>query len=259
MPIDYRIKHPGVTLAELQPGEVRYVFAQEGAFIERATESYRSSTRTAGSIPLLQSHQEGCELRTGKIPARMIAEMLGFFQEAYHIYQGEAALVLLYSPLQRQFAWHCPRQSVEVYSYRGCLSADESVEFDNPLTLPPGFQHFGDAHSHVGHPLPSLVDRRDDGDGLHLVVGHIAGRPMFHIDFVVDGQRFNFAPESLLEEIPPPPYPQPPREWLELVHLVRHRPSYGFGKTPPDIFTAASLVFPAEQKPRNGSTVEFKP
>jgi hypothetical protein len=259
MTIDYRIKHPGVTLAALQPGDVCYTLAEQGVFVERATESFHSCTRIEGPIPLLESHAERCELRTGKIPAAMVGEMLGFFQAAYRLYQGEAALVLLYSPRQRQFAWYCPPQSVEVYSYRGCLSADESVEFDNPLTLPPGFQRFGDAHSHVGHPLPSMMDRRDDGDGLHIVVGHIAGRPMFHIDFVVDGQRFNFTPEGLIEELPPPPHPQPPREWLDSIRLVHHRPSFGYGKALPEVFTAASLAYPDEPRPRNGFRMEFKP
>jgi hypothetical protein len=157
--------------------------------------------------------------------------MLAFFRAAYVIHEGEAALVLHYHPGRRTFRWHCPDQFVETYRSLGRLCAYDFIHFDLPLEIPDGYVIFGDSHCHGSlSAVPSRVDERDESfqDGLHLIVGHI-DRPrkvQYHADFVMDGYRFNLPPASVLDDVTCEPLSEPPRSWLERIHL-RGRPSWG--------------------------------
>jgi len=252
MTIEYCVKVPGKNLAPLRPGQIRYVLAREGTYLERCTTVFSSCALVGGPLPLLESHAPSCVLHCGKIPTAMIAQMLGFFQEAHWLYGGEAALILLYSPQRRAFRWLCPSQKVEVYEYRGYLSASDSVEFENPVELPAGFQRFGDAHSHIGHAAPSYVDHRDEAhqDGLHMVIGHVSKTPTYHIDFVVDGSRFRVPPEIILASQPAPPYPRPPKSWLNSVRLVKRPSWYSRFSWEKETMTAGSIASSNNPEPR---------
>jgi len=222
------VKYPGAELPEVEPGKMRFVVARDGNYLDRHTKICTTTTAIDGPLPGLDSHREKCVLHFGQIPLDMILHMLSFFVSAYQIYDGEAALVLLYNPDQRTFRWHCPPQTVEIYQYRGRWQAWDSVVFRNPLQLPDGFIRLGDAHSHVGAAEPSIVDRDDEAhsDGLHIVVGNLAGQPSYHIDFVVDGRRFRVPPEVILSGQPSPPYPPPPKPWLRCVRFVKRTSWY---------------------------------
>jgi hypothetical protein len=153
----------------------------------------------------------------------MLRQMVGFFQAAYQMHHGEAALVLLYYPDTKQFAWHCPKQTIEMYSCWGQYYPEDSVEYDNPLTLPEGAVHFGDAHSHIGPPSPSIVDHNDEThlDGLHIIVGYINSRcPRWHIDFSIDGHRFSVPTGVILEAIPEAAFPEPPDDWMREIKVI---------------------------------------
>lgn len=225
------VKLPGRDLPALEPGQMRYILAREGVYRERASELFSSCTLMSGKLEELDRHQQICSLHCRKIPTAMIRQMVGFFREAYSLHGGEAALVLLYNSDTDEFQWHCPEQTVKLFTIRGRWIADDSIQFENPLDLPDGFIQFGDAHSHEGPATPSYVDHNDEEhrDGLHLIVGYVGHRrPTYHADFVIDGQRFEFEPEQLLEDFPEPPYPAPPREWLKQIR-VHKRSSYSSG------------------------------
>jgi hypothetical protein len=184
---------------------------------------YSSSVKVDGPIPFLEEHRQQCQLHCGKIPVEMLRQMVGFFQAAYKLHQGEAALVLLYYPATETFAWHCPRQTIQMYSYWGKWYSEDAVEYENPLSLPPGAVHFGDAHSHMHSPTPSLVDQNDEAhlDGLHIIVGYInSSRPDWHLDFCIDGNRFAVPTDVILEAIPEAPFPEPPEEWMKEIEQV---------------------------------------
>jgi hypothetical protein len=223
MSFEIIIKSPGAKLRELRPGEFRYVLGRDGLCLERSTPMYRSIVKVDGPIPFLEEHPEQCQLHCGKIPSEMLQQMVGFFQAAYRKHGGEAALILLFYPETGRFAWHCPKQAVEMYSFWGRYYAEDSIEYENPLTLPEGAVQFGDAHSHTGPASPSLVDHNDEAhlDGLHIIVGYIKSQsPSWHIDFCMDGNRFAVPPELILEAIPESPFPEPSEEWMDQIQLI---------------------------------------
>jgi hypothetical protein len=229
MAFDITLKTPGTRLPELKPGQFRYVLGRDGLHLERCTGMYTSSVKVDGPIPFLEPHPQQCQLHCGPIPVEMLRQMVGFFQAAYEMHHGEAALVLLYYPETGQFAWHCPKQTIEMYSCWGRYYPEDSVQYDNPLTLPEGAVHFGDAHSHIGPPSPSIVDHNDEThlDGLHIIVGYINSRiPKWHIDFCIDGHRFSVPPSVMLEAVPEAPFPDPPEEWMKEIHVVYPKSYY---------------------------------
>jgi hypothetical protein len=226
MPPPIVMKVPGQALPTLQTGEFRYVVAREGIYRERATSLFTASTRVESPLPELEPHTERCVLHCRAIPSRVVAEMVGFFKYAYDLHEGEGALVLLYHPGRDEFAWHCPEQTVQLYRWRGRAYADDSIEFEYPLEVPPGWVQFGDAHSHVGSPHPSHIDRADEKyrDGLHVIAGNIASRrPSYYAEFRIDDQRFSMVPELLFEEIPEAPFPEPSQAWRARIRCLQPR------------------------------------
>jgi hypothetical protein len=225
------VKSPGSVMSRLPEGKVRYVLAREGLYVERATSMFTTSTLLTGELPELDRHAQRCVLHTSALPAEMIALMVGFFQYASDLHGGEGALILLYHPGEDRFEWYCPHQTVKMYTWRGRWYADDSISYENPLELSPGWVQFGDAHSHLHAAIPSHIDRADErhGDGLHLIVGYINSRhPTYNAEFVVDGRRYHMPPELIFESIPEPPYPSPPGDWIARIHIVKNRP-YGSG------------------------------
>lgn len=228
--IPIHLKLPNAALPELEPGQTRVVLAGDGPYLERRTSMYSTSTKWSGPLLGLENHEERCRLFCGRIPRIIIRTMLGFFQAAFRVHQGEAALVLLYSPQKRTFKWHCPEQTVEVYRSFGKQRSFDDISYEMPLTLPEGYVIFGDAHSHgeMGA-FPSGIDKRDEQfkDGLHIIVGRI-DRPekiSYHIDFVMDRQRFNFDPDVILEDVHCRPFDNCPKSWLDKIKL-KPRSSY---------------------------------
>ena len=218
------LKQPARPLPELRPGQIRYVVAGDGVYLERRTSMYATATPTPGPLAGLLPHAPTCTLLCGRIPRLLIRSMLAFFRDAYELHRGEAALVLLYHPGRRAFRWHCPHQTVEVYRSYGRLRAWDSITYDMPLQLPPGYLIFGDAHDHGDLPAsPSGTDRGDEvhKDGLHLIVGRIDRLPRveYHVDFVMDGHRFPVEPADILEDLSCSPLPRAPAAWMQRIHM----------------------------------------
>jgi hypothetical protein len=228
MYVPVHIKSPAGQLPPIDEVALRYLVARDGLYLERRTTLFHSSVRVEPPIPLPQ-HEEFCQLRCPKLPRMMLRQMLGFFDAAYRMHGGEAALVLLFHPERRCYRWCCPRQTIQMYKSMGKYRADDQVEFQSPLTLPEGYLHLGDAHSHHGAAVPSYIDRADENyqDGLHIIVGNIvSGRHTWHADFCIDGQRFTVPPELLIDELPRPPFLPPGQTWMQQIEL-KYRSSWG--------------------------------
>jgi hypothetical protein len=226
MPIQVIVKRSGEDLARLDEGGTRCVVASNGIFIERRTILFSTCSRVPRFPVDLASHAEECVLHAPPIPAAHAGVMLGFFRAAFELHGGEAALILLHDPVRRRYRWHCPEQTVELREDRwGDWRASLEVEFEEPLELPPGHVIFGDAHSHADHSAyASVTDRLEERyrDGIHIVAGRInRPRPDLHIDFVMDGRRFPFAPEDVFAPGPLAPYRRVPRAWLDRIRIER--------------------------------------
>lgn len=228
MDIEIVLKRADRPLPSLGIGGLRYVVAENGIFLERRTELYSTTCRVDRCVAGLDDHREGCRLDAPSLPPNALEEMVGFFRWAFERHGGEAALILLYDPEKRVFSWHCPWQRVELWeSWSGKWYASSRIEYTDPHVLPPGHVVFGDAHSHADQPAyASGVDRDDElfKDGLHIIAGRVhRDEPEFHVDFVMDGQRFSVDPDVVLPETSCPSADAVPDEWKRKV-LVDYRP-----------------------------------
>lgn len=214
MHIPVYLNQRNVDLPDPDGSPSRLIVGANGTFFERRGSMYASCARVDAHALNLAPYDEYCRLTTGKIPRTMQRAMLAFFKRAHALHGGEAALVLLYHPLRRTFRWHCPVQVIDQYWTSTGWYAGDLIEFQNPLELPGGYIHFGDAHLHVGPPTPSKTDINDDQDGLHIIVGNIRSAPTYHVTFVVDRRRFQFPTEAIFDSPLCPPFGRPPRTWL---------------------------------------------
>jgi hypothetical protein len=218
------LKQAGGSLPTLEAGESRYVVAANGTFLERRTSMYATSVR-ASLASALDDHEEYCLLGCGRLPRTMHRAMLGFFKYAHEVHGGEVALVLLFHPERRTFRWHCPLQIVDLFQTARGWAVGDTIEFQNPLALPEGYVHFGDAHLHPGAPTPSTLDVQDDQDGLHIIVGNIRTAPRYYAVFVMDRVRFTVPPEAIFEDPNCRPFAQAPKRWLRQIRLRRNWPA----------------------------------
>jgi PRTRC genetic system protein A len=225
MTIEVIVKH-GEELAPLGEGGARCVVASNGIFLERRTRIFTTCSRVTRLPMDLASHSEACVLHVPPIPAEHARAMLGFFRAAFDLHGGEAALILLYDPARRHYRWHCPAQTVELRQNRwGEWRATLEVEFEDPFELPSGYVVFGDAHSHADHSAyASLTDQHEERykDGIHIVAGRVhRAVPDLHIDFVMDGRRFAFAPEGVFAPGRLAPLRRVPPGWLERIRIEK--------------------------------------
>jgi hypothetical protein len=115
-------------------------------------------------------------------------------------------------------------QIVDVFKTAKGWAVGDTIEFQNPLALPEGYLHVGDAHLHPGAPTPSTLDVQDDQDGLHIIVGNIRTAPRYHAVFVMDRVRFTVPPEAIFEDLHCRAFAQAPKRWLRQIRLRRNWP-----------------------------------
>ncbi len=229
--IDIVLKKPGMRLSALGPGEMRYVVAENGVFLERRTELYTTACRVDGWAAGLAEHRESCDLLCPKIPGRMIGLMLVFFRWAWKLHGGEAALVLLHEPARRSFSWYCPEQRVRMWeTWSGKWYSSSTISYTDPTSLPAGHVVFGDVLSHgdLGA-FARAIDCNDERHivGVHIIAGHIdSDVPSFHVDFVMDGRRFAISADEVFERVAPGDSLEVPEEWKERVIIERDRYRY---------------------------------
>ncbi len=187
-----------------------FVVARDGVYLRKQTLLGESQTKVE-RIAHLPGEEEYLDYALPKVPADLMARVVGFFRAVYRLHRSETLVLLVWE--NAGFAIHVPAQRVSGSSVKFTLAEDE---------LPVGSRLAGTIHSHGAFgAFASSIDEADEAelDGLHLVVGDLdRRRPSYSATIAVDGHRFEASLRLVLER--PRRLVEPPAEWLGRVKLL---------------------------------------
>lgn len=188
-----------------------FVVARDGVYLRKQSLLGLSQTKVE-QVVHLPAEEEYVDYTLPKVPADLMARVVGFFRAVYRTHKTEALCLLIWH--EGAFALHVPAQRVSGASVRFSLAEDE---------LPAGARLVGTIHSHGGFAaFASSTDEDDEAelDGLHIVVGKLdRRRPSYSAAITIDGRRFELRrPGIVLER--PGRLVDPPAEWLGKVKLL---------------------------------------
>ena len=199
-----------------------YVLSSSGLFLCRNHPLFRSCVPARGWPSELAPQERRLDLGSHlRVPRAQLERIVGFFARVGHLYQAEAAALLLWDRDAHNVKFVIPPQRATVSETSTGYRYPRDVSYQVPQ-LPPQMAVVGDIHCHVdGSAFASATDQLDESyrAGLHVVVGRIDSEPPeFHCEYVVDGQRFQIDPAEALEgyrrrrnEVP--------EAWLERVEI----------------------------------------
>lgn len=191
--IDIYLVHEGEGGKPILPqptGPFAYLVTRSGPMIMH-TNPYFEAVVPATKIPMLAEVRPMAVSRLPAIPAAQVAQCIAFFREVYHLYKGEAMLIIAYRDDTQAYAFVAPEQIV----------SSSKIDYDLPQ-VPEGYVIVGTVHSHgSGRAFYSPTDDHDDNtlDGIHLTIGCL-DRPAVEIaaSLVVGGSRFEIDPTVCL-------------------------------------------------------------
>jgi proteasome lid subunit RPN8/RPN11 len=180
-----------------------YVLTSDGLFVCRNHKFFRSCVRARRFPSQLAGQEAFLQADYPKMPRRMIERIVGFFSEVAEKFGSEAAVLLAWDEPAQQIRVVVPEQVASVgRNWRG-QPYPIDLKYEAPAQLPDGWVVIGDVHSHVDYwATPSYVDDQDETHraGVHVIVGRIYSEPPeFHVEAVVDGQRFTLRQQQVME------------------------------------------------------------
>jgi hypothetical protein len=187
-----------------------FVVARDGLYLRKRSLLGVSQTKV-GRIAHLPPGSEFVDYALPRVPADVMARVVGFFRAIYRLQRTEAAVLLIWR--DGVFDLVVPPQKV----------TSVSVAFDvRDGDIPAGWRVVGSMHSHGAFgAYASTTDEDDEAelDGLHVVVGDLERRSIgFAAAVVVDGVRFALKANRLFER--PRRFVEPPADWLARVKLA---------------------------------------
>ena len=187
-----------------------FVVARDGLYLRKRSLLGVSQTKV-GRIAHLPAGSEFVDYALPKVPADLMARVVGFFRAVYRLQKTEAAVLLVWR--DGVFDLVVPPQKV----------TSVSVAFDvRDGDVPLGWRVVGSMHSHGAYgAYASTTDEDDEAelDGLHVVVGDLDRRRIgYAAAVVVDGVRFALKASSLFER--PRRFVEPPADWLARVKVA---------------------------------------
>jgi hypothetical protein len=222
---------------------VFYLVTANGLFLCRNHEFFQSSVPAPRWPSELAPQESSLQLRGPKIPQRTIEQVVGFFDRVADLYGSEAVVLAVWNRHKHEIEIIAPPQLATISRNPWDTVSPIGVEYEVP---PLGSEQvvLGDIHSHVDMAAyASHVDRVDEQyrAGLHVVVGRLYREPPeFHIEAVVDGARFKFAPDTVFAG-----YQRRratfPEEWLDQIKLKVYgttTQTFGHSTTKPDVASA---------------------
>ncbi len=219
-----------------------FVVAHDGLYLRKQSLLGLSQTKVDGAEHL-PAETEFVEYALPKVPADLMARVVGFFRSVYRLHKTEA--LVLFTWRAEGFDLFVPDQQVSLASVKHRL--DESA-------LPSDLRVIGSIHSHGPFGAgASSIDAADEAefDGIHVVVGNFdRRRQSYSAAIAVDGQRFDVRPNVVLER--PRRLIEPPDDWLRRVKLLPPpRPSKATGK--PTGSKGATASVPSVARNRAGN------
>ena len=187
-----------------------FVVARDGLYLRKHSLLGLSQTKV-DRVAHLPTEREFVDYALPKVPADLMARVVGFFRAVYRLQRTEALVLLVWR--DGSFDLVVPAQKV----------SGASVTFDlADGDLPSGSRVVGTIHSHGAFgAFASSVDEDDEAelDGLHVVVGDFDRRRLsYSAAIVVDGIRFHLKTGQLIER--PRRLAEPPDDWLRKVRLA---------------------------------------
>ncbi len=183
-----------------------FVVARHGLYLRKRSLLGVSQTKV-DRVAHLPAEREYIDYALPKVPADLMARVVGFFRAVYRERKTEALVLLVWR--DGSFDHVVPGQKVTLASVRFDLGDGD---------MPAGSRLVGTIHSHGAMgAFASSVDEDDEAelDGLHIVVGDLDRRASYAAAIVVDGVRFPRKVSQLLER--PRRLVEPPAAWLAAV------------------------------------------
>jgi len=209
-----------------------FVVARDGLYLRKRSLLGLSQVQVNGVAHLPAAH-EYLEYALPKVPAALMAQVVGFFRAIWERQRSEALALLTWDG--SAFGLIVPEQRA------GAASVKHRVETSD---VPSGAQLVGSIHSHGALSAgASLTDEADeaDFDGIHVVVGDIdERRPSYSAAIVIDGRRFGCRTSLVFGR--PRRFTEPQPAWLERVKPIETAPrkAKANGKAKSDGFSTPS-------------------
>lgn len=201
---------PIVAVDESAAGELAlpaFLVARDGLYLRKRSLLGLSQVQVE-TVAHLPSAREYLEYALPKVPAALMAQVVGFFRAVWRAKRSEALALLTWDGAA--FGLVVPEQRAGVASVKHRLAPDD---------VPAVARLVGSIHSHGALGAgASLTDEADeaDFDGVHVVVGEVDQRRLsYSAAIVVDGRRFGCRTALVLER--PRRFTEPPAEVLERV------------------------------------------
>ena len=209
-----------------------FVVARDGLYLRKHSLLGLSQVQV-DEVAHLPPAREYLEYALPKVPASLMAEVVGFFRAIWTRQKSEALALLTWDG--SAFGLIVPEQRAGAASVKHRLEAAD---------VPSGAHLVGSIHSHGALSAgASLTDEADeaDFDGIHVVVGDVdERRPSYSAAIVVDGRRFGCRTSLVFER--PRRFTAPQPAWLERVKPIVTAPkkAKANGHAKPDRYTKPS-------------------
>ncbi len=187
-----------------------FVVARDGLYLRKRSLLGLSQVQV-DEVAHLPAAREYLEYALPKVPASLMAEVVGFFRAIWSRQKSEALALLTWDG--SAFGLIVPEQRA------GAASVKHRLETSD---VPSGAHLVGSIHSHGALSAgASLTDEADeaDFDGIHVVVGDVdERRPTYSAAIVVDGRRFGCRTSLVFER--PRRFTAPAPAWLKRVKPI---------------------------------------
>jgi hypothetical protein len=209
------------------PGErLFYLVARDGLYRCRQNEFFRSCVKVSLGPSELAGQKPFFEADFPQIPAHLIEEAVGFFTRVADVHGSEAAALFAHDRSTGRVHLIVPTQVATMGGSSPSYRYPIGVHYDSPADLPEDWVIFGDIHCHVDYAAyASHTDVQDElhSAGLHVVVGRIQEEPPeFHVEAVVDGERFVLKPADVFAS-----YTMRrmtfPEDWLDRIEIEQYK------------------------------------